>query len=251
MSNLIEMPVIQSLDPELRNQVVARYNRLRQRATSLRKLTMEVGWDAAFIERNNGWEVLGFKHQHDCRITLGLGRSNWYRVIAVAQKFVELDEEKFFAMSMENAERLGMEPVEVRYDPENVLAAATMTASKFNDKLTIAGAHREGKPVNEHWVEIKWRIREEQRAMIEQGLEEWQREHGIEDQGYALELLIAEYRDRPTLVGFILESIPRLTDAINCTDEIGKLKGDLAEYLQEMAGVVRLCCGETEEEKSA
>ena len=235
-------------DAELREAVLESDRCIRRTWINVRKQSMEIGWEAAFLERHNAWQFLGFKHQHAYRIAVGIGRSNWYRLMAIAQKFPELSKEQFLAMSIENAERLGLEPKEVRYDPELLLKAATRQARDFKDELTTLGAHREGRPLHEHWVTMEWRLREEQRAAIERGLGEWQQEHGIDDEGYALELLIAEYRERPTLVGFINESIYRLKREVEEAEDLGRLRGSCLLLARDMGEILKVCCGEQDRE---
>jgi hypothetical protein len=101
---------------------------------------------------------------------------------------------------------------------------------------------------------MKWRIKQTQREVIERGLDDWQHEHGIDDPGYALELMIAEYRERPTLVGFIAESIPRLTRAVteaHNADELEELRKLFATHIQEMSEILKVCCGEVGTDEQA
>ena len=258
MNNVIEMVPAILLDEMQKEEVLASSRRIRTDNVALRKASMAIGRDGAFIESladKGSWQVLGYRHQHEFRIAEGLGRSNWYRVVAIASQFLEVDRDTYMAMSLENAERLSIEPRSVRLDPENLQRAATMTAKEFSDLMTTEGAHRDGKPKHEKWVEIKWKMRAAQREAIERDLAAWAMEHGIEynsESGYyALELMLAEYRERPTLAGFILESIPRLTSTIRSTTDIGELKSQLADYLEEMSNIVKVCCGEVQEEESA
>ena len=254
MSTVIEMISTIALDESEKAEVLACDQRIAGNVLPLRKVSMEIGRDGAYIEslaEKGSYQLLGYKHQHEYRIAKGIGRSNWYRVVGVAKLFLEIDRDIYTAMSLENAERLSVEPPPVRFNPDNLRDAAEMTATEFDDHMTTLGAHREGKPKNERWVEVKWRMRAEQRKVIETALKAWKEEHGIEDDAFALETLVMEYADRPTLAGFILQSIPRLTGTLRDATEIGTLKQAVMEHLQEMANIVRVCCGEIEEEQSA
>lgn len=254
MSNVIEMVPAQTLDESMRTAVLECSTRIRANKIMLRKAAMAIGYDGALIDKladRGSWQFLGYRHQHEFRISEGIGRSNWYRVVGVAKLFLEVERDVYIAMSMENAERLSVESPDVRLDPENLRRAAEMTAREFDNLMTTEGAHREGRPKSERWVEVKWRMRDAQRKVIEAALKAWKEEHGIEDDAFALETLVMEYSDRPTLTGFILESIPRLTDTVRDATEINSLKQAVTEYLQEMAEIVHICCGETEEEISA
>ena len=260
MSNVVEMKSVQSLDiavnldEDLKAEILECKKRIEHDKVPLRKLAMCIGRDGAFIEslaERGSWQFLGYKDQHDFRIAQGICRSNWYRHVGVASHFLKVDRPYYLAMTMENAERLAVEPEEVRFDPDKLAKAATMTARTFDDLLTQEGAHREGKPRHERWVQVRYRMKEEQRRVIENALTAWKEEHGIADDAYALELLAVEYMDRPTLVGFLLRSRQELTEKIRSVEDVAQLKLLLADYLIEMGGVLESCCGAVEEEEIA
>ena len=213
----------------------------------LNKASMEIGWDGYFIKRNNGWRLLGYEDEKQFRRSKGVGRSTWYKMVGIAERLQHLTRDEFLSMTIENAEQLSVQPGEAKRDPELILKAQSNTAEEFADALVGAAAQREQKPVGEVYVTIKWRIRQAQREAIERGLEDWQQEHGLDDPGYALELMIAEYHDRPTLVGFITESIPRLARAVSeaqSASDLEQLRELFAQHIQEMAEILKICCGE-------
>jgi len=235
------------LDEDLRQQALESDRCIRQAWVKVSKRSMEIGWEAAWLKRKNAWYLLGYENEYHYRASVGVCRTTWFDMIKIAERFPDLDKKTYLAMTIENARRLALEPEEVRYNPEMLAKAATEKARDFKDELTTAGAHREGKPLSEHWVTMEWRIREEQREVIESGLQDWQKEHGIDDPGYALELMIAEYRERPTLVGFMTESIPRLTQQIlaaQTEEELKDLRNAFAAHVREMDEVLKICCGE-------
>jgi hypothetical protein len=250
MSNVIEMVPAISLTEQQKEEVLACGSRIRTDKVTLRKAAMSIGRDGAYVDslaEKGSWHLLGCKDQHEFRIKEGLGKSNWYRVVAVASQFLAVDRETYMAMSMENAERLSVESEAVRFDVENLRQAADMTAREFDDYLTTKVAHRDGKPKNERWVEVKWRMRDQQRKVIQTALAAWKEEHGIEDDVFALETLVVEYSERATLAGFILASIPRLTGTVRDATDFEVLKQELTTYVQEMADLFKTCCGEIEE----
>ena len=244
---------VESMDDRLKAQALESDRCIRRESKRLSKASMEIGWEGAFLRRNNAWPLLGHEHENSYRAAVGIGRSTWYDVVKIASYFPQLDKETYLAMSLENARRLGMEPEAVRYDPKILQKATTQPAQEFKDELTTEGAHREGKPLSEHWKAMEWRFRQEQYEVIEQGLKDWQHEHGIDDLGYALELMIAECRERPTLVGFMTESIPRLTREVMTVhsgedvelSDLRALRETFAVHLKEMGEILRICCGES------
>ena len=254
MNNILEMVPEVALNEKQMAAVLACGKRIQKDKIALRKASMSIGYDGAYIEslaEFGSWRLLGYEHQHAFRIGEGLGRSNWYRVLSVAKKFLEIDRDAYVQMSRENAERLSLEPPKVRFDPDNLKRAAEMTARDFADLMTVDGAHREGKPKEEKWVEVKWRMRTEQRKVIEAALEGWKSEHGIEDDVFALEMLVAEYADRPTLIGFLLQSQVDLAEQVKEASDLEQLRLDVASYVTKIGRHIALCCGEIEEEEVA
>ena len=254
MSNVVEIVPQITLDEQERAEIIACDIRIQTNTVPLRKAAMEIGRDGAYIEsraEKGSWQLLGFKHQHEYRIAKGIGKSNWYRVVAVARAFLAIDRETYVSMSMENAERLSVESEDIRLNPDNIQKAADLSAEEFDDFITTVGAHKDGKPKRERWVQMHIRLRDQQRKVIQSALNTWKEEHGIQDDAFALETLVMEYSERPTLTGFILESIPRLTETLRQTEEIDALKQAISVHLQEMANIVHVCCGEIEEEMSA
>jgi hypothetical protein len=248
-----ETPDEMSLDQQLRESD----RTLVDAWVGLTKRSMLIGWEGAFIKRHNGWQRLGYadeKHYRATRVANGIARSTWYKMVGLAERFSELSREQFLSMTIENAEQLAEAPQSVRRDPELIDAAAEMTVRDFESELVRRAALNENKPPSEVYVTIKWRIKQAQREVIERGLEDWQHEHGIDDPGYALELMIAEYRERVTLVGFIAESIPRLTQAVvaaHSVEELEELRRLMAAHIHEMGEILRLCCGEAGSDEEA
>lgn len=239
--------IVHVLDEKQRAQVLESGRVLSETGVTLRNVSKLTAWHGAFIEHwaeKGSWGVLGFKDQHDFRIAKGFSRSNWYRLVAIGLRFQKLDRDTYLAMSTENAERLGLEGESVRYDPENLRAAAEMKAADFGDYLVTKGAHAEGVSKAEKWAEMRWKMRDAQKKVIEEGLKGWMEEHEIDDEVYALELLVAEYRDRPTFVGFILDEMPKLTEAIKTTDDPTELKLLMVSHIQRMGEIMNKCAGE-------
>ena len=142
----------------------------------------------------------------------------------------------------------------MRADPALLNAAATMQAREFQSEVGKYVSLAENTSPKDRNTSVKWSVRQSQREFIESGLEEWQHEHGIDDPGYALELLLAEYHDKPTLVGFMAESIPRLTRAVteaHSVEELEALRTLFAAHIQEMGEILKVCCGENNASEEA
>lgn len=232
-----------SLDEQLRESD----RNISEAWVGLVKRSMVIGWDGYFIKRHDGWQRLDYADEKHYRSSKGIGRSTWYKMVGLAEKFPMLTREQFLTMTIENAEQLAAVPLSDRDDTALLAAAATMTANEFEDELVRVAAISQGKPIKEVYVTIKWRIKQAQREVIERGLKDWQQEHGIDDPGYALELMIAEYHDRLTLVGFMTGEIARLTQTIaeaRSMEELEELRKLFAVHIQEMSELLKMCCGD-------
>ena len=248
MAEVIE---IQILDETTKERVLESGRRLRTNAGPLRKVSMEVGWDGAFIQSladKGSWAVFECGDQHDFRRSIGIGRSNWYRLTAIAENFLSIDRDVYLAMTIENAELLGKQEPAIRLDPVNLKKAAELTYREFKDELVTAKAHREGRPPRERWTTFEMPMKEEQFKVITQRLAGWKEEHEIDNDAYALELLIVEYSERPTLAGFILDSIHSLTKHVRENQDPDELRGLIGDHVKAMYDILGQCCGDVEEE---
>lgn len=220
------------------------------------KATKELGWLGAQIEskaERGAWVVLGCKDQHDFRIARGISRSNWYRHVGIALKFVgRIEKELYTAMTLENAERLAVENSEIRYDEQLIRDAASMSIREFADKLATLGAHAEGKSKRQRYAEMRLRLEETTRDYIENGVRGWCQENGIElraEDGiaYGLQLMVAELADGPTLVGYLLEAVPRIAKAARTSEDVVELRDMLVDFLVEINNRVNLRYGDSED----
>jgi len=243
------MEIVHVLDEKQRALVLESGRVLVESNVTLRNVSKLIAWHGGFIEHladQGAWGVLGFANQHEFRIAKGFSRSNWYRLVAIGLRFQKLDCDSYLAMSTENAERLGLEREDVRLDPENLRAAAEMKTSDFADYLVTKGAHAEGKSKSEKWAEWNFKLRAEQKKVMQDGLRGWMVEHELEDETFALELLIAEYRDRPAMTTFMLDAKDKLTQAIKETSDLSSLKLTVANHVLEMGHIIEVCCGEVD-----
>jgi hypothetical protein len=235
------------VDSELLEQLRQADSRISANWGGFNKMSMAIGWDGYFIKKHDGWRALGYENEKHFRKLKGIGRSTWYRLTGIAERLSHLTMEQFLAMTIDNAEQLSVQPAAVKRDPDLIEKAQTRTAEEFSDELVLDQAAREGKPVGEVYVTLKWRLKQAQREVIEHGLEDWQHEHGLDNPAYALELMIAEVSERATLAGFLLESIPALTREIakaEVAEDVGELRKLLVEHIRDMAEILRVVCGE-------
>lgn len=243
------------LDAGLLEQLREADRRITENSGRLNRASMEIAWHAFFIKRYMGWRVLGYEDETHYRQSKRVGRSNWFKLIAIAQGLSHLSREDFLAIAtIENAELLAEQPMHVKQDVSLLRKAQTQPSESFAETLAVDAAAREGKRVKDAAVTLKLHVRPGQRRAIEQGLAEWQRAHGIVDAGYALELLLAEFRERLTFVGYISETIMRLSGAVvaaRTTEELKQLRDLFATHLQDMSELLKICSGEGSPEEEA
>jgi hypothetical protein len=255
MGELIQLGV-QILDDQEQQEILDSIKRIETINKQVTKGCMELGWEGAAIQskaEKGSWGVAGFKDQHDFRVTKGIGRANWYRHVGVAMQFIgHIGKATYLAMKMENAERLSVEKEYIRFDPKHLGDAAVMSVKEFGDLLTNLVAHEEGKSAKKKYAEIRLRMEEQQRDFIESGIKSWGAEHGIDVNedgiGYALQCIIADVSERPTLVGFLLESIPKLAEAARQANDLTDLRALIVDFVMEMNNQVHICCGEMSDE---
>lgn len=239
----VEAPV-QNLD-SLKEQILESDRCIRESWTKESKQSMLRGWSSAFIERKGGWELLGFKHQHAYRIAVGISYSNWYRTMAVAEKFAKLERDTYLSMKLENAELLGRQEDAVRYSKENIEAAGTLSIAEFKERIS---PDVEIKPdVEEHWSTLELKMRKGQRAAIEDGIKIFQEKHGFDSPAYALEMMVADAKQGPMIAGFIQQAIPEITQTVRETADLEDLRLAILDFIQELGDIsLQYCDDETD-----
>lgn len=253
MSEMIEMENANAVVLKLEAQQIDA--RLREAGAKHNRRSMEIGWYGRILKVKNLWPYLGYTTETDdagnevqilyteksYRIAIRIGRSTWYRMVALAESFKDLPAEQFFGMQIENAEALAECAEEIRYNPEMVQKAATQSEKDFAHSLLLDQAHRTKRPLEEMPDTLKIFLTHGQKKAIQNGLREWQEEHGIQNEGEAIEMLLAEYRGRISLVKYLSESITMLRKTINYCDlpeHISDVRRELMSLVAEMQEVL-------------
>ena len=224
---------------------------ITEASTKLSKMSMEIGWEGAFLKKFSLWPVLGCINELEYRVKKGVSRSTWYETVGAAYTLrypsyrqTGITKDQFLAMSLENAKQLAAVEEEVRYSPALLEKAATLTNPQFKHAIALDGAMRENRTLKDSYSNIQWRVSESQRQVIERALNDWQHEHHLDDPARALELLMVEYSNRPTFVGFIQEAIVRLTPTVTeakTVEELKRLQVTFADHIREMGEILDMC----------
>lgn len=242
--------VVLQAEPTLAESMRRSFQRICAADHALRKASMVIGWEGAFLKRNEGWRYLDFADEHAMRAAAGVSRSNWYRLVGIAEALRNLTREQFLAMSIENAEQLANGSIEQRQSQELVAMAATATAEEFAALLVADTAVREGKPVRDVMVTWNLKLRHGQLQVIRRGVKTFCERHGITDEVLGLEYLAADTSEHASLVRFIRESISRLTGAVREAKELVGLQQACVDYIREMEEILKFCLREEDDDSS-
>lgn len=219
--------------------------RLDEASNGRNRSSMVMGWVGAEMKRENQFADLGYADEKAFWTSKGYCRSTWYKMIRIAEAFAFASEEEFLAMKVECADMLSYVDAEHRYEPDLLTAAITISIEKFADMIAEHSAVLNNRPKSEAAVEMNFHLKKTQRVAIRIGLAEWMRDHNVKDEGYALEMLVAEYTGRLTLVGYYQESIGRLERAAehcglpDVRDELLSMGRDMQEALMIVIGEKR------------
>ena len=219
---------------------------VRRAWRSVKKHSMEIGWYGRILKAENLFQELGYADEVAYWQAAGVGHSTWYKMIRIAEAFAHLTLDEFLALSIENADQLSTLNEAARHDEKLLAQAAKQTAIQFEETLAEHTAEVQHRPVAELSVTWKLHMKRGQRTVIEQRLRQWQQEHGIADEAYALEMLIAEYTERLTLVGYMTETIQRLerSTAGTSSKDAAALRTEIRTLVTEMQEALRLVVGE-------
>lgn len=229
--------------PQQINRARLVFGKLEKACSTHATRSMEIGYSARIMEDENLYSLVGFKDKKDCIQALKIGRSTYYRVWRIASGYPNLDEETFINMTAENAELL------LRIDDESqrqsefwITAASSDTETEFEKKVLEYLSEKTDTPVQEQRVPFKMGMLEGQRTVINDGIEAFQREHGLDNPARALELMVVETTGRKTLVGYLVDSLPKLrtaldlvSDDVDAESALPRMKEILEDYILGLA----------------
>lgn len=230
------------MDTEKRERALWNERRCDEGWTSRNKGSMLMGWAAAEMRREDQFPELGYATEKAFWTAKGYAKSTWHRMVRIAEAFPELAEHVFLRMKVENAEALSYEKPEHRYDAELLERAAIESEDVFSDRIGERKMILANRPPGEAPVKMKFHLKKSQREAIHEGLQEWMRTHEIQDEGEALEMLVAEYTGRLTLVGYYKESIGRLKRAAQHATEL-IIREELLSMAAEMQDALEIVIG--------
>lgn len=185
-----------------------------------KKYSMIIGWYGHRLKARNLFGELGYESEDAYVGSRELARSTWYRMVRLGMEFSQLALDEFLTMTVENAEALADVQPEHRYNQELLEAAATQKNAVFLRTLAEFGAVLAGRPPSDARSPMSFHLTKSQTIAIRSGLKEWMTAHQITDEGEALEMLVAEYSDRDTLIGTYHDTIDLLRQAAFAGDYV-------------------------------
>lgn len=175
--------------------------------------SLTIGYHAYALKRDNLFGILGFEDEKQAQKDSGVGESTWYANIRLAEQFSGVAEELFVAMKQANAKALADLPESKRLTEYWLRAASTDPIETFKEKVDIEmnGKARasDGKEAS---VSLKMSMPVSRRKSIETGIRDYAKSVGEQDEGRALELLVAEHTGGVSLIGAITAAVTKIAD---------------------------------------
>lgn len=211
---------------------IAQYDSIRNEAR--RRVLLIVGWECATIRQLGGFRLLGFRTEGgywETKLKHVVSRSNWYKLVGIAERLSHLTYEQFFALpSLESAELLSRQDPAVRTDPQMLERVQTTSARKLAEELGNGDQT------------CVWQIRllPAERDAIRSGVETWADDHGIRDTSVALRLIVDGATERLSLTGFLTEAVDRLTPTVAHSRSLEELRSLFLIHLAEIREALKL-----------
>jgi hypothetical protein len=258
-----EQPLVPDLLVEadrVKAEVVSWDKEVIEGLTSISKGSMRAGWFGHKIQAAKKFGLLGFNTEDEYWEERGFRRSTWYRNTKIASCFQKLDLDAFLGMTLKNAELLvDQVPEEERQKTYWVKFAQTLKHEKLLEKVNAKYPVQQSDDEEEvietaedkfGYIKIPC-IKARQQAVLD-GLEQFKNKHSLNTIGQALEMLITEYTDRVTFVGFISDQLPILQFALKKEGSVEDVADALRMALQShVIGLAEILANKTGKEPVA
>jgi hypothetical protein len=181
---------------------------LREAARAMRQSSMRIAYWGFRMRLSEGWINLGFpagpRGEDQYRESLQIPRSSWFRLVRIGQALHQLSLQDLERIPITNAEiLLSVHPTiwhEFSWLHEARSLPAERLAHLVTERNKKAGGDRE--PMVNFVARIPYLAKE----AIDRMLETFQHKHELSSKGQALELLVAERHDRPSLLGAVAKA---------------------------------------------
>ena len=215
-ANLYTLPSQSDAQEEVENrraEAKKRWGKLCKAGALQSVSSMEIGWNAYLLKRDNQFGLLGFADEEEARLASGVGQSTWYANIRLAGNFHGLTEEQFLSMKQANAKALSDLPESLRFSREWVRRAGSERIELFQEAVDEV-MEGKAKPSDgkERGVTLKVSVPKSRKKVIEDGVKAYAEKVGMSagDPGKVLEVLLVEQQGAPSLIAAITNSIQRI-----------------------------------------
>jgi hypothetical protein len=174
--------------------------------------SLRIGFHAAILKREGMFGILGFENEKHAQEASGVGDSTWFAMIRLAEQFNGVSEDLFCGMRQANAKALANLPESKRLTEYWLRRAATDSMDTFaaliDTELDGKARESDGK---ERTVSFAVKMSKSQKKVIDTGLQEISKELGCEgNEAKTLELMVAERKESPSLIGVMTSAINRI-----------------------------------------
>jgi hypothetical protein len=211
MATVLNMPDVLT-EAESRKKLATKYFEKLKKAGGLSSTSsLQIGWNAHAILKDNLFQMLGFENERDVREAAEISDSGWYSNLRIAEAFDGLEEETFYSLKQANARELAKLPQSKRLSPEWITKAKKDPIKSFalqiEEELDGKATSENGK---ESIVSYAVKMPKSRRKAVQEGLLEISKGLGCEgDESRTIELIVAERRGAVSLVETITNAAQR------------------------------------------
>lgn len=203
--------------------------------------SLKIGYHAFALKRDNLFGILGFENEKAAWEASGVGDSTWYANIRLAEQFTGVSEDLFVGMKQANARALADLPESKRFTEYWLRRAATDPIELFKKMIyeEMDGLARasDGK---ERTTTFKQSMPASRKKAVEAGIKEYAKEIGEQDEGRALELMVAEHTGGTSLIGAITSAIDKIAGIKKMADSGLSAAEVLEKTTAELDGIVEV-----------
>ena len=226
-------PAPEVLAPES-DSVVRMDQELRAAATAYRKSLARIAYFGFRLRLCEGWRAWGFpggtEGENLYRESLEIPRSSWFKAVRIGQALSQLTLEELEAIRPTNLELLIQVHPAIYHDYSWVKEARLLRPKKFAE--LVAERNREVGDDREPMASFSVRIPFLAKQSIETMVEDFRKKHQLSSPGQALEFLIAEKHDSPSLLSAADQARRLLNGVLETIQRNSRLNVEATEWIR-------------------
>lgn len=171
---------------------------LRRAAKGLKASLTMLAYYGARMRAGDLFSSLGYNSEDEYRESLGVPRSTWFKYIRIGELLYDLSLDDLQAISTGNAELLIQVDPMLRLDYDWVTEAKQLTCESFAE--LISKRNRQTGAPREPQTYFRAKVPYSVKKFLEESLENFRVKNELTSTAQALEFLIAERHDTPTIL---------------------------------------------------